>query len=65
MSNLDRESQLWHDFVMGIHQRSIRSCDNEGWSSWSEAGRAFYGEQRYDTIYCEYSRLLSEDEIME
>lgn len=64
MSDSKRKSQLWHDFIKGIHIRSVRSVDGELWSSWAEAGEMFYGK-KYNHIYDEYDRMLMDGEIDE
>lgn len=59
-----KQSQLWHDFVLGMHYRAIHSIDDEEWSSWGEAGKTFYGE-KYTAIYDRYNDMLMEGEIDE
>jgi hypothetical protein len=55
----DDESQLWHDFMLGIHNRAVRVVD-DGWMSWKGAGEKVYGE-KYTEISEKYSELLDED----
>jgi len=55
------DKQLWHDFMMGVHQRSVRSLEEGEWDSWQEAGQMFYGVEKYNTLQQIYELLLVEE----
>ena len=59
-SEMTQEQQMWHDFILGVHMRSCRSVDDSEWTSWEEAGKTFYGEEKYESLYRAYTRYLSE-----
>lgn len=62
MTEVVGPEHVWHDFILGIHMRSIVVAeeDDEGWDSWQEASEEFYGE-KYTTIYDEYLNVLDEE----
>jgi len=64
MSNKERKSQLWHDFVLGIHKRAISSIEEGSWTSWNDAATQYYGKQ-YKQIYKNYHELLEDGIINE
>lgn len=53
----DQKSEIWHDFMRGIHNRSIESIPNDEWKSWNDAGCQFY-QDKYRVIYDEYISAL-------
>jgi hypothetical protein len=64
MTNKEKRSQLWHDFLLGMHQRAVRSVEDSEWVSWHDAAKQNYGET-YTDIYKKYHSHIQDGKINE